>query len=159
MLAFIGERFFNSVLCCNTCVIGSGNPTGFISLHAFPSNEHILQGIVQYMSHRQNSGYIRRRNDNGEWNFIFIDSSMEEMIRFPPGIPLVFHFFWIICFGKFLYTHSISFNGIEKGSISLPGITYSNSINKKRGMKSTTGERMVSYAVTDASIKNILLFI
>jgi hypothetical protein len=46
---------------------------------------------------------------------------------------------------------------MEKGCMVLPDNASSHSINKKRGMKSTTGERMLRCTSTDASFKNILL--
>ena len=104
VLAFFGERFFNCILRSDACMVGPGNPARFESGHPFPANEYILQRIIQNMSHRQNAGNIRRRNDDCKRDFVLIDLAVEKVIRFPEGIPFIFDVFWRICLRKFLHS-------------------------------------------------------
>ena len=91
------QRFFHDVLRGDAGVVGPRNPARFIPLHSPPTDENVLDGVVEDVPHRQNAGDVRRGNDDGEGLLGMIHNSMELPARFPGRIPAVFDVFGGIC--------------------------------------------------------------
>ena len=97
----LGQCFFHGILRCDTGVVRAGNPASLITLHPFPTDEYILNRVVEHVAHGQDAGDVRRRDDDSERLLLFVDRRAELTIRFPEFIPLVFYVFGIIDFWKF----------------------------------------------------------
>ena len=89
-------------------MIGSGEPAALISLHPVPAQENILKSVVQNMTHRQDSGHVRRRNHDGIRFLIRIRFPFEKSVLLPKGVPLLFDFRRFVCFRHFLTGHAAS---------------------------------------------------
>ncbi len=50
----------------NARVVGARHVKGVETLHAPPTDEHILQGVIEGVPHVQGAGHVRGRNDDGE---------------------------------------------------------------------------------------------
>src|SRR5699024_3998692 len=81
-------------------------PQGFITLHPFKTDQDILHGLVQGMSHVKLASYIWRGHDNGKRFFIFVYFCVEIFVIQPFLINAVFQTFWVISFCK-LFAHSL----------------------------------------------------
>ena len=72
-------------------VVGAGDPAGVPAVHACLADQHVVQSIVQHMSHVQDARHIRRRDHDGI-GFPSVWFGVEELVFKPIGIPLVLHF-------------------------------------------------------------------
>ena len=81
--------YFN--LSCQSCMVIAGHPQGIVAHHAVPTNQNILQSIVQGMAHVQLASDIRRRNNNAKCFVAFLYLSMKITILFPELIPLLLY--------------------------------------------------------------------
>ena len=66
---FLGsaQMFFDGGLGPNAGVIGSWKPQHLEALHTRATGQNILNRVVKNMTHRKNSGHVRRRNHNRKW--------------------------------------------------------------------------------------------
>ena len=69
------------------------------SHHTGTTDQHIPGGIIQHMTHVENAGDIRRRNNNGV-GFALVGCRMKIPLLHPAGIPFILNFGRIICFQK-----------------------------------------------------------
>ena len=102
LLELIGDLNFS----CDRCVITSGLPEGFIALHPFPSDQRVLQRVVQGMAHMQLSCHIGWRHHNGKRFFIRINLCVEIVALHPHVINAILDLSWIVRLCKFF--HSLS---------------------------------------------------
>ena len=73
-------------------VVRTGDPAGVLAVHAGLTDEDIIEGIVEHVSHVKDTRHIRRRNHDGVRLF-FIGFTVKELVCQPIGVPLVFHLF------------------------------------------------------------------
>ncbi len=85
---------------CNGGVIGARQPQRAVALHPPPADQNILEGFVQRMAHVKLAGNIRRRDNNRIWLFRRFPLGMKVFSVEPELIYPVFHFLWIVGFGK-----------------------------------------------------------
>ena len=96
---FFGSDFFNDLnFRCDTCMVGSRKPKCAVALHSLPSCEHILQSLVERMSHVKLSCDVRWRHNNCKRLFVLIYFCSECAVCFPHLIDSVFEIFRIIGF-------------------------------------------------------------
>ena len=102
VFAFGLQFFFYNGLSGNTCMIGSGNPKGFVPFHTVVTDNYILQGFIKGMAYMENARNIGRRNDDSKCIFcVFLFYRAKALIGFPKGINTLFKFFRIIRFFQF----------------------------------------------------------
>ena len=88
-------------------MVGSRLPEGFVSLHSLKTDENILHGFIQGMSHVQLSRNVWRGHNNGKWFFVSVYLGMEVFVVQPFLVNTVFQPFRVISFCKF-FAHSSS---------------------------------------------------
>ena len=54
--------FLDYRLRCDSSVIRAGHPQGVIAEHSVPTNEDVLERVVQSMAHMQRRSYVGRRD-------------------------------------------------------------------------------------------------
>jgi hypothetical protein len=79
-------------------MIGPGKPEDVISLHPFPSNQNILQRIVQGMSYVEDAGDVGRWDNDAIGLPLGVFVGSEEALPHPEGIPAFLHLVGIIGF-------------------------------------------------------------
>ena len=77
-------------------MVGSRNPQRIVALHSLVTDQDILQGIVQCVSHVQLSCDIGRRHDNRERFFTPIHLCMEILFLQPLSVNTILHCFGIV---------------------------------------------------------------
>ena len=77
-------------------MVGSRNPQRIVALHSLVTDQDILQGIVQCVSHVQLSCDIGRRHNNRERFFTPIHFCMEILFLQPLSVNTILHRLWII---------------------------------------------------------------
>ena len=88
LLDTLGPQFGNNLrFGSDRGVVGTRNPAGILAHHTGTAHQHILQRIVQHVSHVEHSGHIGRRNDYGI-RFTLIGRRMEEFVVYPVVVPL-----------------------------------------------------------------------
>ena len=85
------ELGYHLVLGGNACVVRSRHPAGILAIHARLTDKYVIESIVEHMSHVENTGDIRRR-DNDSVRFPVIRLRMEALVLQPIGIPFVLYF-------------------------------------------------------------------
>ena len=103
-----GESFFlhcvyNLSLGCDRSMVSSWQPEGFIALHSSETDQNILQGFIQCVTHMQLTGDVRWWNYDGVWFFVRIWLSVEISAVQPKLIGAVLYLFWIIDLGQFFH--------------------------------------------------------
>ena len=96
--AFFGQIALNNHLGCDTGVIHAGLPENLFAEHTVITDQDILQRVVQRVSHMQNAGNVRRRNDNGKGLLVLAHVGLEIAAVFPVGINLFFKVFRVVVF-------------------------------------------------------------
>ena len=86
---FFFNYFFYFNLGSQACMVIAGHPQGIVTHHAVPTNQNILQGVVQSVTHMQLTGDIRRGNYDAECFFTFLYFCMKITIVFPIFIPFL----------------------------------------------------------------------
>ena len=86
----------------NGGVISAGLPERIIALHAFPTDQYILHGIVQRVAHVELAGNVRRRDHDGKRRFRVVHFCMEVFLFLPVFIDPVLNSLRIIGFGEHL---------------------------------------------------------
>ncbi len=76
-------------------MVRSGDPAGILAMHAGVADQDIVQGVVQDVSHMEDTRHVGRRDHDGI-GFLLVRFRMEEFVLQPIGIPLVFHFRGIV---------------------------------------------------------------
>ena len=104
--AFFFELVDNLDLSCDCRMVGSRLPQCFISLHSLETDQDILHGLIECMSHVELSGYVRRRHNDCKWFFIWIYLCMEVSVIHPFLIKTFFQPFRVISLCKF-FAHNI----------------------------------------------------
>ena len=77
-------------------VVGAGNPGGIAAFHAVVAGQTVHNGLVEGMTHVQRTGYIGRRQLDGERRFRQIHIRLEIALLFPVLIMFGFDFGWIV---------------------------------------------------------------
>ena len=85
------ELGHNLVLGGDGSVVGTGDPAGVPAVHAGLADEHVVECIVEHMSHVQDAGDVRRRDHDGI-RLPVVGFGMEAFMLQPVGVPLVLHF-------------------------------------------------------------------
>lgn len=80
-------------------MVGSRHPAGIFPMHSRPSDQHILNCIIEYMPHVQHPGYIWRRNHNRK-RLAVIRLRMKVFFIEPMLIPFLLNLNRVICFGN-----------------------------------------------------------
>ena len=105
-LVLVNALFFQLLndfdLCGNGCMVRARLPQCFVSLHSLESDEDILHGLIQCVSHMKLSCYIGRGHHNGKWFFISVYFGVEIFVVQPFLVNSVFQSLGVISFGKFL---------------------------------------------------------
>ena len=84
-------------------VIGSRQPQHAVAVHSAPPRQHVLQRVIQRVSHVQKTCHIGRRNHHREGRRVRVGLGFgsEILIGFPFGIPAAFDFFRFVLFRNF----------------------------------------------------------
>ena len=96
-------------LCSDGCMVSSRLPESLIALHSFETDQDILHGLIQCMSHMQLSGYIGRRHYNCKRFFVRINFCMEVSVIHPFFVQTILNTLGIISLCKF-FTHVFLLN-------------------------------------------------
>ena len=113
-LALIDTQvFFNLDLGCDTCMVGAGHPECGIALHALGTDQDILKGLIECMTHVQLTGNVRGRDDDGKGLLVLVYLCVEESGIVPELIQFIFYGRGIVCLGKFVRHLDLSFYGIK----------------------------------------------
>ena len=99
--SFFFQLVNNLDLCGDCRMVSSGLPQRLIALHSLKTNQNILHGLVQSVSHVKLSGNIGRRHHNGKGFFIWIYFCMEITIIHPFFVQTLFQSFRIVRLCKF----------------------------------------------------------
>ncbi len=89
-LFLLGELLLNNVLRGNAGMVGARHPQGLEALHAFETDENVLDRVVERVAHVKNAGHVGRRDHNRILRFGGILIGMEMPPLHPGGIPFVF---------------------------------------------------------------------
>ena len=65
VIAHTLELGHHLALRCYGCVVCTGHPAGVLAVHTSLADEHVVQGVVEYVAHMKDSGHVWRRNYNG----------------------------------------------------------------------------------------------
>ena len=65
-IAFLGHFTLCHHLCSDAGVVGSGLPKGVEAAHPMPTDQNVLQGVVECMPHVQRACHVRGRNHDAE---------------------------------------------------------------------------------------------
>ena len=84
--ALLSEFLHHLSLCCNRGMVGAWYPAGILALHAGTTNQDILNGVVQHVSHVQHTCHIGRWDNDGV-GFTSIGFAGKELIVQPVLIP------------------------------------------------------------------------
>ena len=60
------ELLLDDVLSGDSGVIGAGNPERFVADHSSPTDDHVLDGVVEAVAHVQHGGHVRRWHHDHE---------------------------------------------------------------------------------------------
>ncbi len=104
VFAFLGQFFFHHVLGGDSGMVNAGQPQGGLAEHAVEAHHHILQGVVEHVSHMQDAGHIGWRDKHGEGRFGGIARGLEIAALFPELIPFLFD---LLCFVSFFDLHNL----------------------------------------------------
>ena len=74
----------------NGRVVGAGKPKRFITRHSFETDNNILNGLVERVSHMKLSRDVGRRHHNGERFFFVVGVSLEELTLLPEVVNPLF---------------------------------------------------------------------
>ena len=107
--ALLLQGFNDLDLGCNTCMIGSGLPQCIVALHSLITDQNILHGVIQCMSHMELSGNIWGRNDNRKRGLAVIYFCMKVFLCKPLVINTIFHFFRVVGLCQFFAHHVLLF--------------------------------------------------
>src|SRR5690606_814471 len=77
-------------------VVGARHPARIFTLHACPSDEHVLDRIVEHVPHMEHTRHVRWWHHDGV-GFPFIGYRSEKAVLHPIGIPFVFSFLGVVC--------------------------------------------------------------
>ena len=81
------ELPFHHVLCGDPCMIGPRHPESVMPQHPLPSDQDVLKGIVQSVSHVEGAGDVRWRNHDGVGRLRGVQIRMEEALTLPQSVP------------------------------------------------------------------------
>ena len=98
VFTFLAQLLLDFCLGGNASMVGAGKPESGMPLLACPAGKNVLNGIVENMTHGQNSGDIGRGDNDGVGGFIRIGFSCERTFSFPFFVEAVLHLFWLVCF-------------------------------------------------------------
>ena len=88
-------------LCSDGCMVSSRLPECLIALHSFETDQDILHGLIQCMSHMQLSGYIGRRHYNCKRFFVRINFCMKVSVIHPFFVQTILNTLGIVRLCKF----------------------------------------------------------
>ena len=93
----------------NAGMVASRKPQRAVSLHSLPADQHVLQGLIQGMSHVKLSRNVWRRHHNGERFLVWIHLGIKGSGFFPCFINAILKVFGIVCLCKVLFHLSLPF--------------------------------------------------
>ena len=108
--ALLLQGFNDLDLGCNTCMVGSGLPQCVVALHSLITDQNILHGVIQCMSHMELSGNIWGRNYNRKRGLAVIYFCMKVLLCKPLVINTIFHFFRVVGLCQFFAHHVLLFS-------------------------------------------------
>ena len=82
-------------------MVGAGHPASVFPVHAGLADEDIVQSVVEHMAHVENTGHIRRRDNDGI-RLLLVRLGTETLVFQPPGIPFVLNLRRIVFRGQLL---------------------------------------------------------
>ena len=109
----LAEVLLDLDLGCDAGVVGARHPQSLVALHALGTDQDILKGLVERMTHMELAGYVRRRDNDGIGFLFRIDFGMEEAGVVPEAVQLVLDRFRVVGLRQFAH-RSISFNFFTK---------------------------------------------
>ena len=83
----------------DTCMVGAGLPQCVVALHSLITDQDILHGVVQCMTHVELSGDIWGRDHDSEGSLTMIYLRMKILFVKPLLIQSVFYAVWVIGLG------------------------------------------------------------
>ena len=93
------QLLLDHVLSGDTGVVGAGHTKSVVALHAFPSDQHVLDGVAERVA------YVKRPGNIGRWDCDAVRRTIaarfEIASRIPDGIPLLLDAMRLISFGQF----------------------------------------------------------
>ena len=104
------EPCHNLAFCRNGCVVSTWYPAGVLAVHSGFSDKHVIERIVQNVSHMKDTCHVWWRNNYSIW-FSFIRFRMEKLVLEPIGIPLVLYLRRIV-FCRQFHVYNFSFTVI-----------------------------------------------
>ena len=106
--SLFAHRLHNLGLGSDGSMVGARHPKGVIPLHPAPTDQDILQRIVQRMAHMQLPGDVGRWDHNGIRSFIRLYFRVKVVALEPKIINPVFHLFGVINLFQF-FSHLVRF--------------------------------------------------
>ena len=107
---FTADPLFSQALFCHCfddlgfgrdgSMVSTRHPQRLVSLHTAPTNENILQRIIECVTHMQLSRNIGRRHHDGIRLFVRVNRRMETIVFLPIGINAIFHFARFVHLGQ-----------------------------------------------------------
>ena len=79
-------------------VVGAGNPARVLAVHARLADKHVVERVVEHVTHVKDTRHVRWRNHYCI-GLTGIRFGMEEAVMDPVGIPLVFYLCGIVLRG------------------------------------------------------------
>ena len=93
----------------DTCMVGAGLPQCVVALHSLITDQDILHGVIQCVTHMQLTGYVWRRHHNGKWFLASVYFCMKIFFVQPFLVKTVFYALRIIGFCQFFVHGILSF--------------------------------------------------
>ena len=69
-------------------VVGAWHPASILALHASAAHQHVLNGVVEHMTHVKHARYIGRRDDHRVGHAL-VGFRMKELVVKPILIPFL----------------------------------------------------------------------
>ena len=86
--ALLGEQLHHLGFGSDRGVVGSGHPAGVLTLHTGTAHQHILDSVVEHVSHMQHAGDVGWRNDYRVGHTV-VRFRVEEFLVKPELIPFL----------------------------------------------------------------------
>ena len=107
--ALLTQFLGNLYLCGDGCMVCSRLPQCVVALHSLITDQDILHGVIQCVTHMQLTGYIWRRHHNGKWFLASVYFCMKIFFVQPFLVKTVFYALRIIGFCQFFVHGILSF--------------------------------------------------
>ena len=94
--AFFLQFFLDDVLRRDAGMIHSWQPQCVETLHALAADNHVVNRVVEHVTHVQRTGHIWRRHDENETAGAGVGVCAKISPRFPQLIPATFYFLRVV---------------------------------------------------------------